>query len=85
MFYYDGFNDEGDKIMNYLDSQKIDNRMFQHWSQNNLMIWIAFELIPEILHDNLKNLNNINKILERFSLSLMEYQYIIKGNKPMAN
>lgn len=49
------------------------------------MIWIAFELIPEILHDNIKNLSNINKILEMFNLNLMEYQYLLKGNKVFNN
>lgn len=45
------------------------------------MIWIAYELIPEILHDNSKNINNINRLLERFNMSLLEYIYMNKGTK----
>jgi hypothetical protein len=41
-----------------------------------MMIWIAFELIPEIIHDNNKNINNIHKILEKFNMSLLEYLYL---------
>ncbi len=39
------------------------------------MVWIAYELIPEIIHDNLKNLSNINRVLEKFNLTLLEYKY----------
>jgi hypothetical protein len=45
------------------------------------MIWIAYELIPEIIHDNAKNINNINKILEKFNMNLLEYLYLNKGTK----
>ena len=38
-----------------------------------MMIWIAYELIPEIIYENFKNLNHINSILEKFNLVLLEY------------
>lgn len=39
-----------------LQAQKVEQKKFLVWSQHNIMIWMAYDLIPEIIQENFKNL-----------------------------
>ena len=68
----DNLEKEGEDINQFFQSQKIDKRKFQLWSQNYLMEWIAYELIPEIINENQKNFQNIGADLEKFNCFLVD-------------
>ena len=69
-----------DKWQSSVESLNADQDQFKHWATHEIKKIFAFMLIPHILEENQRNINNLNQLLSHFDRKLIETKIFEKSN-----